>query len=274
MPYRRRPTRRTMSKSKKMRASSKRSVRFASSKKAVTEIVKSVVARAEETKYRSEMIEYRIGHNSQVVGTDFYPALPKLVQDQGGGAIYERLGRKITPRKIYLDLDISLTNVERSMALVVHVWVLTLKNAKDLGLLTTFIANRSGQLLLTGDANLYQGFNGQSWEAQLPINTNQFTVMKKVSFLLGKNTGVIQDSTTAGNQPLAQSVRRSLRIPLRCPKELLYEQDTNSPRLEYYPKNFAPFYAIAYHHQDQSSPDVLNTDLTVTSRAHIWFDDA
>jgi len=243
-------------------------------KAAVVKLVKQVIAREEETKFRSEIIEDAVGHNSQITTGDFIRALPKLVQDQGEGRIYERLGRKITVRKAYLDLDICINEVSRSTAVVVHVWVLTLKALKDLAYLTE-INNRVSQFLITGDGNEYQQFNGFAGDAQLPVNTNQFSVMKKYSFLMGKNTGVVQDSTTTGNQPLAgQSLRRSIRVPLACPKVWLYEQDDNSPRVAYYPKNFAPFYAVAYHHQDQTTPDVANLDVRVTSRGSVWFDDA
>ena len=265
----------------KKRTYKKKTYKKVTTKKAQVALIKSVIAKQEETKFRSELIEDRVGHNSQITTGDFIRALPKLVQEQGDGVIFERLGRKITVRKAYLDLDISLQTgtslapVNRSMALVVHVWVLTMKSVKDLNLLSTVINPYAGRLLITGDTAQYQQFNGYAQDAQLPINTNQFTVLKKVTFLLGKNTGIIQDSSTASNQPLGgQAVRKQLRIQLKGPKEYLYEQDDNSPRVEYYPKNFAPFYAVSYHHQDLSAPDVLNLDVNVTSRASIWYDDA
>jgi len=245
-----------------------------STKTAMVKLVKQVIAREEETKFRSEIIELDVGHNSQITNGDFIRALPKLVQDQGEGAIYERLGRKITVRKAYLDLDVCLNQVTRSTAIVVHVWLLTMKQYKDLADIAS-INNRVSQFLITGDASEYQQFNGFAQDAMLPVNTNQFTVMKKYSFLLGKNTGVVQDDLNAGNQPLAgQSIRRQIRVPLTCPKVWLYEQDNNSPRVAYYPKNYAPFYAVAYTHQDHSTPDVTNLDVSVTSRSSVWFDDA
>lgn len=259
----------------KKRAYKKRAARpkAPATKQAITKLVKQVIAREDETKFRSETIELSVGHNSQITTGDFIRALPKLVQDQGEGAIYERLGRKITVRKAYLDLDICLNDLTRSSALVVHVWILTMKQFKDLANLTE-INNRVSQFLVTGDSSEYQQFNGYAEDAMLPVNQQQFNVMKKYTFLLGKNTGTIQDDTTAGNQPLAQAVRRHIRVPLTCPKVWLYEQDNNSPRTQYYPKNFAPFYAVSYHHQNQTAPDVLNLDVSVTSRASIWFDDA
>jgi len=255
---------------------SRKSVGFAS-KAVLTKLVKSVVARQEETKFRSEIITDRVGFNSQILSGDMYRALPKLVQDQGEGAIYERLGRKITMKKCYLDLDICLNpsalTSGRSTAIVVHVWVLQPKAFKSLKSLTD-INSLASRLLITGDASQYQSFNGFAQDVMLPLNGEQFSLIKKSTFLLGKNTGTIQDDTTAGNQPLAQSVRKSMRVMLKGPKEFLYEQDNNSPRVEYYPSNFAPVFCVAYHHQDQTTPDVINQDILVTSRASLWFDDA
>jgi len=276
MPYRCKHVKVTSKKSKSKTARSSRKVSFASSKQAITRLVKSVVARQEETKYRCQIITNALDFNSVITTGDFYAALPKLVQDQGEGAIYERLGRKISVRKCYLDLDISLSpNVGvRSTALVVHVWVLQPKVFKSLAQLTD-INNLANRFLITGDASQYQQFNGFAQDAMLPLNTNQFSLIKKYTFLLGKNTGTIQDAVVGGNQPLAgQSIRRQLRIPLKGPKEFLYEQDNNSPRVVYYPTNFAPVFCIGYHHQDQTVPDLVNQDIVVTSRAHIWYDDA
>lgn len=176
-----------------------------------------------------------------------------------------------------MDLDIALNPDEltngRSTAIMVHVWVLNVKQYKSLADLSD-IQNLAPRLLITGDSSQYQQFNGHVKDTSLPLNTQNFSLIKKFNFLLGKNTGVIQDSTTAGNQPLAQAVRRSFRVNLKGPKEFLYEQDNNSPRVEYFPRNFAPVFVIGYHHQDQTVPDVVFQDLVVTSRASIWFDDA
>jgi len=239
-------------------------------------LIKKVIARMDETKFRSELTSNVVAHNSSITFPDLINLLPKLVQDQGTGSIYERLGRKISVRNHSVHMEISVTpDVDRSTNIVVCVWILQNKNVKNWTLLSGGNCDM-GKLLLSGSPAETQGFNGFAQDQMLPVNTGLFQVIKHFKFPLGKNTGNTQDDSTPGNQPTyaASGLRKSLYVKLPAPKVLTYDQDTNSPRVIYYPNGYAPFAVVGYYHADQSTPDILFQDVTVTTRANLWFDDA
>jgi len=241
---------------------------------AAVALIKSVIAREQETKFRSELVSDRVGHNSQIGFADIINCLPKLVQDQGEGAIYERLGRKVAVRSHQFHLDVALQDFNRSMNVIVHVWILKNRQVNDFARLDS-TNTPLGRLLMLGSSAQYQAYNGYAQDSMLPVNSSQFTVLHHRSFYLGKNTGNLQDDVVSGNQPAyTQNLRKRLVFKLKAPKQLVYEQDNNTPRTIYYPSNYAPFCVVGYQHVSNGDPDYANLDLTVTARANLWFDDA
>jgi len=240
-------------------------------KAATVRLIKSVIAREAETKYRSETTGSQLS-NSQISSGDIIRLLPKLIQDEGEGTAYQRLGTKVTPKKLTASCHVSFApDLNRSMAVEVHYFVLTSKSQKNINsVLGLTLAN----LLRTGDQNMYFPFDGNVDIAMLPVNTTEYNVIKRGSFKLSKNTGLLQDSTTAGNQPQGGPVSKSFNITIPHPAKLVYEQDDQSPRQVNYPNNFAPFIVFGYTHQDTSIPDFLNQDIKVVVRPHLWYDDA
>jgi len=244
-------------------------------------LIKSVIAREEETKYRSQLLVNSVAYNSQVATTDIIPLLPKLVQGQGDSAIFEREGMRVTPRKLKIDCEVCLTDttvplvsVDRGRSVVVCYWVLQHKNVKSIPLLASNVIIGS-DFLKTGDSSNTQGFNGYVEDATLPVNDAKYTVLKKGTFKLGKNPGQLQDSTTVGEQPLGgQAINKRLSFTLKTPKNFVYEQDESSPRTVFYPSGYAPFMVFGYYHQNQTVPDETFKDITVSLRSHLWFDDA
>jgi len=245
-------------------------------KRAQVALIKSVIAREEETKFRSELIVNSVAYNSQITTSDIIRLLPKLVQGQPNSAssIYEREGMRISPRALKIDAEVCLTAVDRSRAIQVVYWVLQSKQVKQTALLSTNIIPGS-DLLKTGDSSNVQGFNGYVEDVNLPINDARYVVLKKGSFKLGCNTGTIQDNTTAGNQPLGgQAVSHRLSFKLPVPAKFVYDQDENTPRTVYYPNGYAPFMLFGYYHQNQTVPDVSFQDMTISLRSSLWYDDA
>ena len=200
------------------------------------------------------------------------PCLPKIVQDEGKGAPYQRMGTRITPKSCTVHMTASITKeLNRSTAIIVYWYILETKQYKNL---KDSLANSPmPNLLRTGDAGT-AGFGGQPYIASLPVNQDKFRILKRGSFNLSKNTGTVQDSTTAGNQPLAGPLHKTWSVKLNTPKRLMYDEDEDAPRLVYYPNNFAPFVVFGYTHQDQDVPDLANQDLSVSVRASMWYDDA
>lgn len=258
---------------KARRAAAKKSA--PKTKTAQVALIKSVIARENETKFRSELVSDRVTHNSQIGFADIINCLPKLVQDQGEGAIYERLGRKIKPVKHQFQIEVAMSDVSRSNNIIVHMWILKNRQVNDFARLDSTNTPTS-RLLMLGSSAQYQSYNGYAQDAMLPINTSQFVQLYHKKFFLGKNTGVLQDSTTAGNQPTfaVGNLVRKFVFNLKTPAMLTYEQDNNSPRTIYYPSNYAPFCVVGYQHVSNGDPDYTNQDIIVTARANLFFDDA
>lgn len=246
------------------------------SKKATVALIKSVISREEETKFVSETRQFRVTHNSGITNGDIIYGLPKLLQDEGDGAAWQRMGMKVSPKQNYLDCYVSLSDVERSGAIEVFWWVLTHKTQKSMFQLNATGGVDMTTFLRTGEASTTVSFNGTTDTCTLPVNNAKFNVIKKGTFKLGKNTGQVQDSITLGNQPLYSAISKRWRIVLKAPKKLVYEQDLSPPgsRTVFYPSGYAPFLVIGYVHQNQTTPDVLNQDISVTVRASMFYDDA
>jgi len=246
-------------------------------KQAQVALIKSVIAREEETKFRSQAPVIRAAYNSEITNADIISLIPRLVQTQPNdpGNIFERNGRQITPRKLNCKVWVSLTeSVSRSSAVMVFYYVLTHKSLKHFPDLATQ-QDISTKLFKTGATTETFGFDGNTLNTMFPINDSEYVCLKRGKFLLGKNTGVIQDSLTTGNQPMyGNHVCKLLDFDIKTPTKLIYDQDSNTPRVVYYPNNFAPFIVFGYCHQDQSTPDVLNQDVSVTLRHSLWYDDA
>lgn len=265
---------------KRLGASKSRvTTRAVPNKKATVALVKQVLSKEIETKFRSQAPMIVSNRNAIVTNNDIRSLIPPM--DQTGatdpGNSYERMGQKITPRKLRCSAYISLNpGITRSTSVVVCWWALTHKSIKHYpDLLPTANQDISTKFFKTGDFNQTYGFDGIVLNSTFPVNDNEYTVLKKGKFLLGKNTGVVQDVLTAGNQPVyGNHTGRMVEFDVKTPAKLLYDQDSGSPKTVQYPNNFAPFMVVGYYHQDQTQGDEANADIAITMRTSLWYDDA
>jgi len=265
---------------KRLGASKSRvTTRAVPNKKATVALVKQVLSKEIETKFRSQAPMIVSNRNAIVTNNDIRSLIPPM--DQTGatdpGNSYERMGQKITPRKLRCSAYISLNpGITRSTNVVVCWWALTHKSIKHYpDLLPTANQDISTKFFKTGDFNQTYGFDGIVLNSTFPVNDNEYTVLKKGKFLLGKNTGVVQDVLTAGNQPVyGNHTGRMVEFDVKTPAKLLYDQDNGSPKTVQYPNNFAPFMVVGYYHQDQTQGDEANADIAITMRTSLWYDDA
>ena len=236
-------------------------------------IVKHELAKEIETKYvrvaRGET------HNSTISNADIIAVMPPLYQMDSSniGAAWQRIGTKVSPKSLTFSVHWSINpSTTASTAIIVHYFILTSKSIKQTSLLQSNVGMT--RLLRTGDSSLFGPFDGSIAAYQLPINDQEFTIIKRGSFKLQKNTGVVQDDSTAGNQPMINSVSHSKKFKIPCPAKFIYDQDSLTPRVINYPNGFAPFMVCGYTHQDGSAPDIANMDLKIVYSSAMWFDDA
>jgi len=241
-------------------------------KKSVVKLVKSVMASEIETKFVSQTVA-NTSFNSEITNADIIQLLPAIQQMDSSnvGSAWQRNGTKISPKSLTFNCQWQITPVNRSLAVVVHYFILVSKQYKSASALSGVTM---GRLLRSGATSLYEPFNGYINNSFLPVNEEEFTVIKRGHFLLYKNTGDVQDSTTAGNQPIVAPVCKIMKFRIPVPAKLTYDQDSSLPRTVLYPNGYAPFMVFGYTHQDGTVPDMANQDVTLTARSQMWFDDA
>jgi len=267
-------------KSKKSKMSkAKRTVNWKKSKaqKPTVALIKSVLAQEIETKFRSQAPVINVAYNGQITNSDLISLVPTLYQASTSdpSTAYERQAMRVSPKKLTCEFMVNITkDLARSTNVVVCWYALTHKSTKHFPDLSVN-QDISDSLFRTGDSNMTYGFDGIYLNSTFPVNDAEYKVLKRGKILLGKNTGQIQDSTTAGNQPVyGNHTCKIVRFNIKCPEKLIYEQDKFTPRTVAYPTNFAPFIVFGYFHQDQTPFDLVNQDISVTLRQSLWFDDA
>lgn len=243
--------------------------------------VKSIVSRPAETKYRARFPAYNplagpafldtwTGFSSGITGTgEIYYALPPLRQ---GVDNWQRLGNKVSPKKLTVTLDFSATihDTTRAVDKTVHVFLLTSKSVKDLD---NYSAIPITQLLEDGQGGT-TSFNGTTASSFYPVNKDSFTVLKHTSFRLVKGFGLPTDSTVNTSVAVTDSVispsasYRRIKMNVKCPKTLLYEDHNKN-----YPTNFAPFFVIGYVNNNPVTAASNGVDLMVLGYNELYYKD-
>jgi len=177
-----------------------------------------------------------------------YALLPTIAQ---GNTAITRVGDFIQPRKLVFDFRASLLepyDVDSHFGteiwpedIMVHIFFVTSKNFKSI------IAANSGATYQTEIQNELMGFNGIQASgfdgtvinSDKPVNTEKFTVIKRMKFRLNRSSGfksLVQDTGAAAPAPPTtvplisvggqDSKRFKVQIPL--PKRLQFENTTNT----------------------------------------------
>lgn len=215
--------------------------RAAPRKARMAALVKSVLSRQLETKYvaqQNELVGYIIPGDI-VPNVDYHPLLPPVVQQPAQATSNTREGDKIEPMSARISGHIWYDNVDNPVGNIVHVKLFfcqskVLKDTARLNLLP------SG-LLENGTADPVDWLAaGQDLQAFYPVNKDQYTVLKTMTFKLAKNGGL-----PIGNQPGHDTNIGRDRYAFSYswkPPTLKYALDASI-----YPSNHAPFFfAVAY----------------------------
>jgi len=131
-------------------------------------------------------------------------------------------------------------------------------------------------ILRTGTAGLTSEYGGRIVDENLPINTDEFTLLKKFTFNLMSNVGLPNGDTTTGNSPNMVPSYKTLSYTYKVKSPLKYTPPTPSTATPagVYPNGHAPFWVFGYAHTDGSAPDVLNRDVVISSLSQITYKDA
>ena len=234
--------------------------------------VQRVILRNAETKYvRDDIISTATGFNSIVAAyTDFYRALPQLGQ---GGQSNQRVGQRVHPVKLRLDLNVTFGTTDAlSRDIEVHVWVLRVK--QQTGYLATaglagfnstnkWLNSTIAGGLLDNGTGANTTFDGTYLATTKPLNKDSFTLVKKYVRHLYKGAGTSNNNQTANNEKRHFSIR--CVIPAG---QFIYDSQT-----DLLPTNHAPCFAIGYRYLDGTNPDTSGGIIQAFATTHLWYKD-
>lgn len=205
-----------------------------------------------------------------------------------GTADFERVGTRVSPTRHVVDLDIKFNHNTgfNSVAINTMAWDLTchvwygysrrFKNNDDVGANKVIICEN---MLEDGETGLTYRWQGGENDQMLAIN-NDYVVLKHKKFRMYKPLGDANTASGANAMGTPQTLGKRLRLTMKAPKTLIYNEGTD------YPENYCPFVIIAYQHNDASQAsntyiatppygNALNTPaLEAVVRSHLYFKDA
>lgn len=250
-------------------------------------IVKAI-GRKEETKYMATQLALNLALDAAIhtPGTDVMPLVPNI---RAGTAENQRVGRKVTPTKCYVDVAVTFnqqnapgtTNPAIATAREIYV-VMYLIKSKTQRNWQHWVAAPDAQtnyLLDDGQGNSVPfgsndpslGFITNTSMLQYPVDQSEFTLVKKRIVKLVRNDGYM-NSTPGVSTNLVQSAW-SGRFYFKLPKLIF---DDSAATMGGYPTNANTMLAIGYANADNGTtvvPDGFNA-ISVTARAHWWYKDA
>lgn len=269
----------------------------------VKRAIKTIVKGQEETKYIAEqlLINQALDQAIHTPGTDMVSLVPKIAE---GDQENQRIGRQVRPVRCRVDIhatfpqtNLGSTTIPTSQLQANEIYVvLFILRSKRRHNWTDFSASTDWQRLLDDGAgsaapfglNSAAGYTG-FWFAntsllQYPVNTSEFTVMKRKVVKLVKNQGQMMDGTPTTSPNMPQSCW-SGSFTYKLPT-LKYDDGTDPvrPTAEPYPTNACVFLAAGYTpannlsgyyvNPDGSPASALDDALSLTVRNHVWYKDA
>lgn len=245
-----------------------------------TAIVRAVRrANPEEVKFatlfNSQMASnnrFGLWFNGSMDNTSCYNLVPEIPQ---GVNIGQRIGNKISPRKLVIDFWVTAANLSNNLDFVARLLVLQSRKTKDAAAIAAASTVNLGALLDYGQGE--KPFEGYTSDLSLPINKEEFTVMMDRKLTLDKTYGynpAAANVYSSSAQGQSQGIIRHIRVTLKCPATLHYALDANL-----YPDGWAPFFNAGYvvparNNAAGDSPDTIVTGLSVQWNSTLFYTDA
>jgi hypothetical protein len=225
--------------------------------------IKKIVAGTMETKFNSAGSN-NINFNSAIASTsEIYNCIPGIQQ---GTDSFNRVGGTVKPTRLECNWWISHQDVARSGNMVVSLFVLRHKTYRSFA---SVVAGANMNELLTRGDQGYIGFQGYVQQCSLPVNSEQFTVVKRYNIPIEKNVGQLQDDVTDGNAPNTGRVWKHIKAVFKLPT-LKYDEGAGVAD----PNNQALFWCLGYAHPDGTAPNTLYQDIQVSTAMNLYYKDA
>lgn len=244
----------------------------------VSQIVKSILNKNADTKfvaaplsgfnYVTTLQTYNLFSGDITSPSEIYSLIPPVYQGlSNAGSSATRIGDEITPTKLTVKMTFGCPYQQQSADLNVHVFFLTCKSVKFAG---NYSAVPITQLLNKGDGTNV-GFTGDIYNAQLPVNNKEFTLLSHKVIRLTKPGGY-NNTSQAPSSNVSEMVYpkdsfKTLTKSFKLPK-LKYADDN-----DYYPSNSFPFVVVGYTTADTANFSGHNTNLYVQGMSTLSFKD-
>jgi len=195
-----------------------------------------------------------------------YPLIPGITQGTG---TYQRLDVALQPLNIRTNWHIALGTANRSMNIRVVLYCLQHKSIRHYPDLAQYAAGPN--FLKSGTNTLTQNYDGKISDEDLPVNKEEFTLLKCFKFNLMTNVGAPNGDTTNGNSPNTIPSFKNLSYTYPMKSQLKYTPGGGGTS---YPNGHAPFWVLGYSHTDGTAPDVAFQDVVVSCMTQMTYKDA
>ena len=240
--------------------------------KLIKSIAKGQALSLLETKFVCDRNDANFNSKISTGFTEMYSLIPKVAE---GLENWQRENDDLQPTNIRTNWHIALGTANRSMNIRVVLYCLQHKSIKhypDLAAVTSLKFLKTGNG--SGTPPGIQEFNGFIGDEDLPINKEEYTLLKKFTFNLMSNVGAPNGDTTDGNSPNTLPSYKNLSYTYPCKRQLRYTPDGPGAGAAVYPNGHAPFWVLGYSHTDGTPADTLFQDVRVTSITQMTYKDA
>lgn len=237
--------------------------------------VKAVVARQAEVKYCADEPQSQAIVQQQIL---LPPSLFSMIpRNSVGTGPASRIGDKIRNAHGYTDFFISLNgNALASHSYAVKLFHLESRSVKD----SSFFTPAMASTLLDVGNNTTTDWNPATIDpvvlSQMPVSDSNWICKNSKVVFLSKNDGPINGgpaATPASANGGHGGTVRTVRFYWKHPAPITYETNPTAPN-NLLPTNYAPVYATVAWQVDGPYVVPVNSLVLVTTRTHMWYQDA
>lgn len=258
----------------------------ATADKVLTQAIKKVMRRNEETHYKAQIVPgcdpSASGYsnwNSPISTADAYSCIPDI--SMGADTSIARIGNQITPTKLRVDWNFSLAAGDAySRDMEVHLFLLTSKQVKGISVAgggQAMFTQPSGvpgtptnltHYFLDSGLGGEATFDGTYFTSRMPIYTDRFTLLKHKVIRLRKPVGQTGYNSSSSGLTSIAGVQYEKHFSYTFKKLPKFKYDEGGGQ----PNNFAPFWMVGYRNVN-GSPDNTGGNLVVSCRSHLYWKD-
>jgi len=239
-------------------------------KAAITKVVRSIQPRPEvkfATLWNGDNVSadvYGIQYNAAIGTGTNVNLLPPVPQGTGNG---QRIGERISPKRLVIDFVLNPTNYVSSVDLIARLFILESKNLRSAATINTVDMSA-----LIDYGQVLGSFDGYTSNLAGRVNTDAFIVHMDKQLKLQKGYGQGPNIGNLYNGAVGQpNVFHKFRVVIKCPKVLHYASAASA-----IPDGFGPFFNMGYAVPSfvaADGVDILSTRAQVQFNSTLYYTD-